>query len=82
MEYNRTELGFPSFSRTPGGSTPKDWPSQYGILASWSIMMWQVSPVALGPTIRFVDTTFPVCGVCGLVGWGGVRVNDWICEIF
>ena len=32
IEYRRTELGLPFFGLVPGGITPYDWPSQYGIL--------------------------------------------------
>merc|ERR1712127_495285 len=60
IEYRRTEFGLPFFGLVPGAMTPADWPSQYGILPKWSMMMWHVSPVACATTIRFVETTLPV----------------------
>ena len=63
IEYRRTVFGLPGFfGFSPGGITPYDWPSQYGILPAWSMMMSHVSPVAAAPTIRFTDTILPVCG--------------------
>ena len=62
MEYRRTELGLPFFGLVPGGITPYDWPSQYGILPWWFMMMWHVSPVASGPTMRLVLMTLAVKG--------------------
>jgi hypothetical protein len=62
IEYRRTELGLPFFGLVPGGITPYDWPSQYGIFEKVSIIMWHVSPVACAPTMRFVETTLPVWG--------------------
>merc|ERR1719253_1143960 len=56
-----------------GGDMPY-WEGQsWGVIApgkrekdgkppSWSMMMWQVSPVALGPTIRLVETILAVKG--------------------
>jgi hypothetical protein len=37
--------------------------------------MWQVSPVAFGPTMRFVDTTLPVKGALFLYTFTGTV--DW-----
>ena len=35
IEYRRTVFGLPGFfGLSPGGITPYDWPSQYGILPS------------------------------------------------
>ena len=35
IEYRRTVFGLPGFfGFSPGGITPYDWPSQYGILPS------------------------------------------------
>merc|ERR1719353_1178450 len=62
IEYRRTLLGLPFFGLRPGGITPYDWPSQYGILPWWSITMSHVSPVASGPTMRFVLTTLAING--------------------
>jgi len=56
-------LGLPGFfGFSPGGITPYDWPSQYGILPSWFMMMWHVSPVACGPTMRLTEITLEVKG--------------------
>ena len=34
----------------------------YGIWPLWSMTMSQVSPVALGPTMRFTDVILPMYG--------------------
>ena len=64
--------GLPFFSEMPGASTPHDWPSQYGILPSWLKIMWHVSPVACGPTMRLHDTTFEVNGALFLYVLSGM----------
>merc|ERR1719201_2715618 len=63
IEYRRTVFGFPGFfGFSPGGITPYDCPSMYGILPLCEMMMWHVSPVASGPTMRLQLTTLPVKG--------------------
>ena len=46
--------------------TPYDWPSQKGMSPLVSTMMWQVSPVALGPTILSTDLILALKGFLGL----------------
>ena len=76
IEYRRTVFGLPGFfGLSPGGITPYDWPSQYGILPSWLMMMCVVSPVAAAPTIRFVEITLPLNGVLFLYVFTGT--SDW-----
>ncbi len=56
-------FGLPGFfGFSPGGITPYDWPSQYGIFPLWSITMSHVSPVASGPTMRLTLTTLAMNG--------------------
>jgi hypothetical protein len=39
------------------------------------MMIWQVSPVAWAPTMRFVEITLPVCGALFLKVFTGTP--DW-----
>jgi hypothetical protein len=45
-----------------GGMMPYDWPSHMGALPSVSMTMWQVSPVALAPTMRSTERTLTDSG--------------------
>merc|ERR1719230_1469931 len=75
IEYRRTEFGLPFFGLRPGGITPYDWPSQYGISPPWSMTMSHVSPVASGPTMRLTLTTLAILGALFLNVFTGTA--DW-----
>lgn len=75
IEYSRTVFGLPFFGLVPGGMTPYDWPSQYGILPPCDMTMSHVSPVACGPTMRLVETTLATKGALFLYVFTGTV--DW-----